>query len=229
MRAKQSFSIHLITAVGVSSNKELAAVALEDGTICVLSLPDLVELWRYSTEHRGISCCTFAPDDSFVLYGKLETALSLSQECDMPFFHKEVERFKSCAFSPNGRRLVTSDGSSTIKLWDVVGQCLISRLWARVPLDCVSFSNTGLLIIGDNNYNKKSGNKDSYCVWNAITLQRVDERSVPVNQIKHSPGVRKSERCIRCLWQGRRELIPSRKLESLPFIPVAPTFVILSA
>ena len=57
-----------ITAVGVSSNKELAAVALEDGTICVLSLPDLVEVWRYSTEHQDISCCTFAPNDSFLLY-----------------------------------------------------------------------------------------------------------------------------------------------------------------
>ena len=218
-----------ITAVGVSSNKELATVALEDGTICMLSLPDLVELWRYSTEHRGISGCTFTPDHSFVLYGKLETALSLSQECDMPFFNKEVERFKSCAFSPNGRRLVTSDSSSTIKLWDVVGQCLISRLSAGVPLDCVSFCNTGLLIIGDKNpdkedsdCDKKSSKEDSYCVWNAITLQRVDERSMPVSKVKHSPEVRKSERCNRCLWKGRQELIPSRRSGSLPFIPVNP-------
>ena len=91
-------------------------------------------------------------------------------------------------------------------------------LSAGVPLNCVWFSNTGLLIIGDN-----PGKKDSYCVWNAITLQRVDERSVSVSQTKHSPhGVRKSERCIRCLWQGRRELIPSRKLEFLPFSPVNP-------
>ena len=139
-----------VTAVGVSSNKTLAAVALQDGTICILSLPGLVKLWQYSTQCKSIYCCTFAPDDSFVLYGKLETVLSIEEKNEAPFFCGKVERFKSCAFSPNGKRLVTNDGSSSVKLWDVVKQCLISVLYAGVPLHCCYFTNTGLFIIGDN-------------------------------------------------------------------------------
>ena len=137
-----------VTAVGVSSNKTLAAVALADGTICILSLPGLVQLWQYSTQCKSISCCTFAPDDSFVLYGKLETVLSIEGKNEASFFRGKVERFKSCAFSPNGKRLVTNDGSSSVKLWDVVKQCLISVLCAGVPLACCYFTNTGLFIIG---------------------------------------------------------------------------------
>ena len=187
----------------MSSNKTLAAVGLKDGTICILSLPGLVLLWQYSTPCQSISCCIFAPDDSFVLYGKLETVLSIEGKNEASFFRGKVERFKSCAFSPNGKRLVTNDGSSSVKLWDVVKQCLISVLCAGVLLDCCYFTITGLFIIGD----MKWSEEDSYCVWSAITLQRVDERSLSVRKLKKI-GVIKSAQCNRCLRQDRKEVIP---------------------
>jgi hypothetical protein len=64
-----------IRAVGVSFDKTLAAVAQKSGRIILVCVPSLVELWQYTTEYRSISFCTFAPDDSFVLFGKLETVL----------------------------------------------------------------------------------------------------------------------------------------------------------
>ncbi len=124
-----------VVAVGVSCSKKLVAIALYDGTICVLSLPELIKLWLYSTEYDCISCCTFAPDDTYVLYGKLETVLDIGQRKERTFFSGEVERLKSCAFSPNGKRLVTNDGSDTLKLWDVVGRNLVSYLSAGAPVD----------------------------------------------------------------------------------------------
>ena len=75
-------------------------------------------MW-HQTNYENISCCTFTPDDSVVLYGKLEIGLSVSEGKEISFFSGEIEAFKSCAFSPNGKRLVTNDGSSTVKLWDV--------------------------------------------------------------------------------------------------------------
>ena len=202
----------LVAAVGVSLNKMVAAVALMEGTILILSLPELVILWEHSTQCESISCCTFTPDDSFVLYGKLETVLSIEGKNEASFFHGKVERFKSCAFSPNGKRLVTNDGSSSAKLWDVVKQCLISVLYAGVPLHHSYFTNTGLFIIGDHKYSKE----DSYCVWSAITLQRVDERSLSVRKPRKIGGVIKSGRCNRCVREERKEIIPS----GLQVVPV---------
>ena len=204
-----------ISAVGASSNKKLTAVALEDGTICVLSLPELVLLWQYSSKNEDISCCTFTPDDSSVLYGKLETALNIAEKKELSFWKGEDVKgvtFKSCAFSPSGNRLVTNDGSSTVKLWNVSGQCLLAGLCAEDCLDFCGFSNTGLFIIAD----EKNAEEDAYCVWNAITFQRVDQRSLFVSKLKKLGGVPKSERCNHCACQQYRELFPSKKLEISP-------------
>ena len=198
-----------IVAVGVSSSKKLAAIALDDGTICVLCLPELIKLWQYSTEYNWISCCTFAPDDAYVLYGKLETVLDIGQRKGTTFFSREVERFKSCAFSPNGKRLLTNDGSDTLKLWDVVGRSLVSVLCAGAPVDICTFTNTGLFIVGRTNFTKE----DPYCVWNSVTLQRVDQRSSSSNsERRKKDGVLRNDRCNRCFRQECKELIPSKEL-----------------
>ncbi|CAB4009842.1 E3 ubiquitin- ligase DZIP3 [Paramuricea clavata] len=199
----------LIAAVGVSSSKKLAAIALENGIICVLSLPELIQLWQYSTGYKCISCCTFALDDTFVLYGKLETVLNIEEKKEAAFFGGEVERFKSCAFSPNGKRLITSDGSDTLKLWDVVRRSLVAVLSAGAPVDGCTFSNTGLFIIGGANY----ANKGVYCVWNSITLQRVDQRSNFSGSMgRKKDGVLLSERCNRCFRPEWKELNPPKGL-----------------
>ena len=193
-----------ITAVGVSSSKRLAAVALKGGTICILSLPELVELFRYPTQWDCIPCCIFSPEDVFVLYGKLEAALSIAEKKEVPFFNGYVERFEYCSFSPNGKRLVTNDGSSTVKLWDLGRQRLVSVFYGRVPLNWCSFSKTGLFIIGNAKYAKE----DPYCVWSAFTLQRVDLRSLSSGKVKEKDGFGRSVRCNRCVGEAHRELIP---------------------
>ena len=193
-----------ITAVGVSSSKKLVAVAMRDGTLLVYSLPALVRLFQYSTGCEHISCCTFSPDDSFVLFGKLEIALSTGEEKEVSFFDGEVERFKSCAFSPNGKRLVTNNHSRTVRVWDVGRKSLLCSLPADSPLECCSFSKTGLFIIGDTD----DAEKDSYCAWNAITFQRVDCRGLMTTKDKS----RRSYRCSRCFSQLQREIIHFRKL-----------------
>jgi WD40 repeat protein len=208
-----------IKAVGVSFSKtlKLAAVALADGIIYVLSLPELVELWQYSTGNYDIPCCTFSPDDSFVLYGELEMALSVAARKGVSFFNGKGERFKSCSFSPSGNRLVTNDGSRTVKLWDVVGQCLLTLLCEKE--DCFHFcrfSSTGLFIIAD----RKTAYDRSYCVWNSITFQRVDQRSLFAGKHIQRVGVLKNERCDRCFREERKELIASN--ESLTFESLSP-------
>ena len=210
-----------IVAFGVSSSKKFAAIALNDGTICVLCLPELIELWQYSTEYKCISCCTFAPDDTYVLYGKLETVLDVGQRKETTFFSGEVERFKCCAFSPNGKRLLTNDGSDTLKLWDVVRRSLVSVLSAGAPVDICTFTNTGLFIVG----RTELMNEDAYCVWNSVTLQRVDQRSSFSNSERiKKDGVLKSERCNRCFRQECKELFPSKEFGIMPSMSLNPYY-----
>ena len=203
-----------IVKVGVSLNRELIAVALEDGTVCVLRLPDLVEIWLTSTTYKNIPCCTFAPNGLIVLYGKLETALSITEKREISFFNGYEEEFNACAFSPNGNRLVTSNGSSTLKLWDVVRRCLLTVLCAQ---DCLlhfcDFSNNGLFVIAG----QRSYKKHADCVWNAITLQRVDQRSVSVRKRKRRNAVLKSKRCERCFRPEHKEIIPRSTIMTIEY------------
>jgi WD40 repeat protein len=249
-----------IKAVGMSKDKTMAAVAQTSGRISVVCLPSLVELWQYSFE-CCISCCVFAPDDSFVLFGKLETALNIAERKEVPFFHRHKETFKSCAFSPNGKRLVTSNGSSTIKLWNVAEQTLLSLLCAEIPVNWCSFNNTGTFIIGNrksdarsyittfadyslstlpnNNEDKEdidfedldfyedeedfedeeSDAEDLFCVWNAITSQRCDERSLTERKLEEGK-VFQSKLCKRCFRPGFEKPLTYKILDFEPYTPL---------
>ena len=254
-------SMKSIQAVGVSSDKTRAAVAQRNGTISVVSLPSLVELWQYSSKHR-VSCCTFAPDGSFVLFGKLEAALSIVEENVVPFFHGNQETFNSCAFSPNGKRLVTSNGLEIIKLWDVDKQSLLSLLSAKVPVNWCSFNSTGLYIIGNRKCSAKSSivyfcrdgledsdledsdledldfedeynhdfedeyghdfededsdAEDSFCVWNAITAQRSDVRTLPERKLTNRKAFH-SKLCKLCFRPGCQRPSTYKLLDVEPY------------
>ncbi|XP_028402097.1 uncharacterized protein LOC114525087 [Dendronephthya gigantea] len=127
------------------SNDEKSVAVVRGNFIHVLSLPTLVEIMSYSTKLEENSCCTFSPDDSLILFGKLEMAFNIAGRKEVPFFPGNEETFLSCAFSPNGKRLVTSDGSNTIKLWDIAKQKLLSSLCAGFSVRRCSFSITGTL------------------------------------------------------------------------------------
>ncbi|XP_028402236.1 uncharacterized protein LOC114525210 isoform X2 [Dendronephthya gigantea] len=198
----------LITAVALSNDAKRVAVVIEN-FIHVLSLPTLVEIMNYSTKLKRISCCTFSPDDSLILFGKLETAFNIAGRKEVPFFPGNEETFETCAFSRNGKRLVTSDGSNTIKLWDVAKQKMLSSLCAGFPVRWCSFSVTGLFIIGNSDSLSDPGY--SLCVWNAITLQRSDKRKLSQGE-REKPDVLKSTKCERC-FQRVFEALNSKHLE----------------
>ncbi|XP_028417480.1 uncharacterized protein LOC114541874 isoform X1 [Dendronephthya gigantea] len=181
-----------ITVVILSDEKKRLAVGLKKNLPFMLNFVDLL---IYSTKFQKISCCIFSPDRSLVLFGKLETAFNILEKREVPFFPGNEESFVSCAFSPNGKRLVTSEGSNTIKVWDVTKQRLVSSLCAEIPVDWCSFSITGLFIIGDSKSSLRSSQYvcDSMCVWNAITFRRSDKRKLS------------QEKCERCFRRGLKE------------------------
>ncbi|XP_028402093.1 uncharacterized protein LOC114525084 [Dendronephthya gigantea] len=93
-----------ITAVALSNDEKSVAV-VRYKFIHVISLPTLVEIMSYSTKLKRIPCCIFSPDDSLILFGKLETAFNIAGKKEVPFFPGNEETFLSCAFSPNGKKL----------------------------------------------------------------------------------------------------------------------------
>ncbi|XP_028402069.1 uncharacterized protein LOC114525061 [Dendronephthya gigantea] len=190
-----------ITAVALSNDEKSVAVVVKN-LIYVLSLPTLVEIMNYSTKLEKNPCCTFSPDDSLILFGKLETAFHIAGRKEVPFFPGNEETFETCAFSPNGKRLVTSDASNTIKLWDVAKQKLLSSLRAGFRVRLCSFSVTGLFIIGNSEYPSYPGYL--FCVWNAITSQRSDKRKLSHGE-REKPDVLKRRKCERCFQRGFEE------------------------
>ena len=213
----------VFTAFGFSKDMTMAAVAEGNGNISVVRLPGLVEIFHYVPELKNSSCCIFAPDDSFVLFGKLDSVLNIAEEKEVPFFQRNKETFTSCAFSPNGKRLVTANGSSTIKLWDVAKQSLLSLLCAEIPVKWCSFSSNGLFIIGDRNPDIPNylvlgvdnfirfDDEDLFCSWNALTLQRNDERVLPEPNCKEGKVFR-SKLCKRCFLPVFERLPTSKRL-----------------
>ncbi|XP_028412179.1 uncharacterized protein LOC114535002 [Dendronephthya gigantea] len=190
-----------ITAVALSNDEKSVAVGISN-FIHVISVPTLVEIMNCSTKSEKIPCCTFSPDDSLILFGKLKTAFSIAGRKEVPYFPGNEETFLSCAFSPNGKRLVTKDGLNTIKLWDVPKQKMLSSLCAGFLVDWCYFSVTGLFIIANSESSSYPGY--SLCVWNAITLQRSDKRKLSHVE-REKPDVLKSRKCERCFQRGFEE------------------------
>jgi WD40 repeat protein len=231
-------STKTVKAFGMSKNKTMAAVGQRHGRISIVRVPSLVELWKFSTEGY-VSCCTFSPDDSLVLFGELQYALSIAERKEVPFFDRHNESFKSCAFSPNGKRLTTSDGSSSIKVWDVPEQSLLSLLSADVRVNRCSFSATGMFITANWKYDadhsittlsnnedddfeyypdfdeEESDAEDSYCVWNAITWQRCDGRSLHERKLEKGEASQ-DKPCKRCSQPKFDKVI----FDVEPFIPL---------
>ena len=210
-------SSNVIKAAGLSNDNSMVAFANVGGTVTLVDLPHLGERWQYATNYERIVSCTFFLDDSLILFGKLETALSVADGKEIPFFHNNKETFVSCGFSPNGKRLVTSNSCRTIKLWDIARQSLLSLLYTESPAQSCSFSGTGLFIIANSkSYNFRSLGKtvvkDSFCVWNAVTLQRCDERNKKGKAIV-------GDLCQRC-FPATFELPAFKRLNVKPRHPV---------
>ncbi|XP_046857839.1 uncharacterized protein LOC124451259 [Xenia sp. Carnegie-2017] len=73
-----------------------------------------------------------------------------------------------------GNRLVTSDGSTEVKLWDVNNGRLLSCLQSDDVVNRCSFSDSGLFITARNDV----GFQFKFTAWNSLTLQRIDRRCV---------------------------------------------------
>ena len=216
LAVKLSAGVHF-AAVGVSLNTMIAAVAHVGGTISVVCLPSLVELWQYSTEFKSISHCTFGPDGSFISFGRLGTVFDIAERKEVPYFCGNEETFTCCAFSPNGKRLVTSDGSDAVKLWDVAKQSLLTSLDAAVPVNSCTFSSSGLFIIAGKEAvysfdEDEAEEADSFCTWSTITWQRSHGRNLHEEILEERVALR-SKTCNRCLRPGKSK--PTRRVRNL--------------
>lgn len=175
-----------ITCMCVSENEHLVAVGHKEGSVSVLRLPDEM-IYRHNTGlGTGVRWCTFSPDNSILLFDRLDRCLDLNKKKELPFFDCEDDILLACSFSPSGNRLVTCDGSDRIKLWDVNNKILLASLQAGGPVDCCSFSECGFFIVANKGRYELGDNEqtDVFTAWNALTLQRVDQRNISSTEHK---------------------------------------------
>ena len=183
-----------VTCIGVSSNEQLVAVGYKDGSVSIFRVPDFQEVHTFDTmpESNVHLSSIFSPDKSMLLYDRYDRHFGTNNRSDLPFFGGDYGALWSCSFSPSGTRLVTCDGSEKIKLWDVNSGNLLARLQAGGPVDCCSFSECGLFIVAnkERENDQRVNQRDVFTVWNTLTLQRVDRRTIRSRQPK---GKKKSQ------------------------------------
>jgi WD40 repeat protein len=156
-----------VTCMCVSSNEQLVAAGCRDGWISIFRVPDFQEVHTFDTMPESNACRSM-----HLVYDERDTE------------RVPVGPLLSCSFSPSSVRLVTCDGSEKVKLWDVNSGNLLSRLQAGGPVDCCSFSESGLFIAA---YKKRENDNwehqcDAFTVWNVLTLQRVDRRIIHLEE-----------------------------------------------
>ena len=171
-----------VTCINVSLDEQLVAVGYKDGWISIFNVPDFKELRNFNTNlDSRIHCSSiFDVDNSMLLYDRYDRFPVVPARNNLPFFGGDYGALWSCSFSPSGNRLVTCDGSEETKLWDVKNANLLGRLQAGGPVDCSFFSDCGLFIVASKEreeYERTDPN-DVFTVWNALTLQRVDQRNI---------------------------------------------------
>ena len=163
-----------VGCVGISPNMQLVAFGHGDGKISIIKFPNLEVLCRYDSEFTSsVPCCTFSPDNCTLLYGRLDSCISVKCCEKVSFFSGHSDQFLSCSFSPSGKKLVTTDNSRFVKLWDVNKQVLLTCLDVEGLVDSCFFTKCGLFIAGKENC---EAGTCSLAIWNAFTLHRVDDR-----------------------------------------------------
>ncbi|XP_046858463.1 uncharacterized protein LOC124451912 [Xenia sp. Carnegie-2017] len=161
-----------VTSLCVSSNEELLAVGYENGQISIFELPEF-----------KLRCTlgTAINDSRLEKWDDVNTIMSLCDIYDYSTLTKSCfvrGNICCCSFSPNGNRLVTSNGSAEVKLWDVNNGRLLSCLQSDDVVNRCSFLDSGLFITAEyvNDYHERP--KDVFTAWNSLTLQRIDQRCV---------------------------------------------------
>ncbi|XP_046858222.1 uncharacterized protein LOC124451659 [Xenia sp. Carnegie-2017] len=158
-----------VTSLCVSSNEELLAVGYENGQISIFELPEFKQRCTLGTALDDLRLNKWYDVDTF---------MSLYDIYEYPRVKKfwfVRGRICCCSFSPTGNRLVTSDGSTEVKLWDVNNGRLLLCLQSDDVANRCSFSDSGLFITAryDGYYMKAV-----FTAWNSLTLQRIDRRCV---------------------------------------------------
>ncbi|XP_046857741.1 uncharacterized protein LOC124451156 [Xenia sp. Carnegie-2017] len=164
-----------VTSLCVSSNEELLAVGYENGQISISELPEFKQRWTLGT----------ALDDSRLdKWDNVDDVDTFKSQYDI-YDYSALMKFSfvrgnicCCSFSPTGNRLVTSDGSTEVKLWDVNNGRLLLCLQSDDVVNRCSFLDSGLFITALCVKHCFEHSKDVFTAWNSLTLQRIDRRCV---------------------------------------------------
>ncbi|XP_046857738.1 uncharacterized protein LOC124451152, partial [Xenia sp. Carnegie-2017] len=158
-----------VTSLCVSSNEELLAVGYENGQISIFELPQFKQRCTLGTALDDLRLDKWYDVDTF---------LSQYDIYDYPTIEKSSfiqGNICCCSFSSTGNRMVTSDGSPEVKLWDVNNGRLLSCLQSDDVVNRCSFLDSGLFITARHH---EISSKEVFTAWNSLTLRRIDRRCV---------------------------------------------------
>ena len=162
-----------VRTLSFSNNGELLAAGTRDGTIEIWDLPHGHHLTL--RRHRGLSGLALLPDGaSLISVGSDATIRSwdISSSQQRLTLGKTLNTFNSIASAPDGLRVVTSDNSDALTLWDPQTGLELARLPGNGATQ-ICFSADGSTIV--------AGSSQGLHVWCAPSWEEIAtaERSRP--------------------------------------------------
>ncbi len=110
-----------VMSVAVSPDAKSAAVVGIDGTVALIRLDDLKEVWRVSLGQDKLTGVEFSPaGDKLLVCGwdKICRLLKVDDGAEVGAFASHKGQVSSAAFSPDGKSVVSADFSGRIFTWD---------------------------------------------------------------------------------------------------------------
>ena len=136
-----------ITAADVSPNNDMVVFGCSNGALVLWSLRTARQMWIRNSEKQTATCCLFAPDGSYIVFGFLSNVYLLSGEC-LPLFPKVTMEFEDCIFkAPENKAILTRDRHGAIDIWDSTNGNRLGHRLLRFGACCCKFSVCGRFIV----------------------------------------------------------------------------------
>jgi WD40 repeat protein/serine/threonine protein kinase len=143
-----------ITATAFDPTGTQAMVGQQDGSLLLLSIPDLEISHRFEGHTDTIGGVAISPDGQLALSGSFDTTLRLWNFQTKELIHVfsaenggHTAGVTSVAFSPDSRRAVSGSYDVSMILWDLTTKTLEYRFSESEPVSTVAFSADGTMII----------------------------------------------------------------------------------
>ena len=160
---------------------------LVDGTLLILSLPEMKSIDRLQAHTGSISACTMTLDGQRVITASQDRTLKLWELSALGIAPQEAHaaRITACAVTPDEKTAVSASEDGTLKAWDAeTGRRRVNLEGHEAPVTACALSTNGLRVASG----ARDGNLRIWHVTSGVSLESVQGHTAQVTSCAILPG-----------------------------------------